>query len=57
MVIHGDEDPLVTPSGGKATAEAIPGAELVEIKGMGHDIPEPLWPTIVDAIDKNTRKG
>ena len=50
MVIHGLNDPLVHKSGGKATAEAIPGAEHLEIAGMAHDIPAQLYPTYVDAI-------
>ena len=49
LVIHGADDPLVSMSGGKATAAAIPGAELMVVPGMGHDLPEALWPTIVDA--------
>ena len=36
LVLHGADDPLVTVSGGRATAHAIPGAELVVIDGMGH---------------------
>jgi pimeloyl-ACP methyl ester carboxylesterase len=44
LVIHGAEDPVIAVSGGQATAEAIPGAELVVIDGMGHDLPRPLWP-------------
>jgi pimeloyl-ACP methyl ester carboxylesterase len=50
VVIHGSEDPLVTPSGGEATAKAIPGAELVMIDGMGHDLPEAVWPTVLDTV-------
>lgn len=49
-VIHGADDPLVNVSGGRATAEAIPGAELLVLDGMGHDLPRGLWPQIVDAI-------
>jgi pimeloyl-ACP methyl ester carboxylesterase len=49
-VIHGDRDPLVNASGGRSTAEAIPGAELVVVPGMGHDLPRELWPQIIDAI-------
>jgi pimeloyl-ACP methyl ester carboxylesterase len=52
-VIHGDADPLVNVSGGRATAEAIPGAKLVILSGMGHDLPRELWPQIVDAIVQN----
>jgi pimeloyl-ACP methyl ester carboxylesterase len=53
-VIHGDADPLVDISGGRATAEAIPGARLVILPGMGHDLPRELWPEIIDAIIENT---
>jgi pimeloyl-ACP methyl ester carboxylesterase len=52
LVIHGDSDPLVTPSGGRRTAEAIPGAELLELEGMGHDLPPVFWPTIIESITK-----
>ena len=50
LVIHGAEDPLIAVSGGQATAEAIPGAELDVIDGMGHDLPRPLWPTLAERI-------
>jgi len=50
LVIHGDRDPLIPSSGGKATAKAIPGARLMLIPGMGHGLPERLWPELVDAI-------
>jgi pimeloyl-ACP methyl ester carboxylesterase len=50
MVIHGDDDPLINVSGGRATAQAIPDAELLTIPGMGHDLPRELWPQIIDAI-------
>jgi pimeloyl-ACP methyl ester carboxylesterase len=50
LVIHGDKDPLITPSGGRATAKAIPGARLMLVPGMGHGLPERLWPQLVDAI-------
>jgi pimeloyl-ACP methyl ester carboxylesterase len=53
VVLHGEADPLVTVSGGRATAAAIPGAELLVIPGMGHDLPVELWPRIVDAIATN----
>jgi pimeloyl-ACP methyl ester carboxylesterase len=52
-VIHGARDPLVNPSGARATARAIPGARLRIIEGMGHDLPRPLWPTFVDDISAN----
>ncbi len=53
-VIHGTADRLVRPSGGKATAAAIPGARLMLIDGMGHDIPPSLWPRVIDAIVDTT---
>lgn len=57
LVIHGEVDPLVTPSGGRATAEAIPGAELLIVPGMGHDIPAEVEDQVVKAIVANTRKA
>ena len=53
-VIHGRVDPLITLSGGEATAAAIPGARLVVLDDMGHDMPEPLWPVLVDSIVSHT---
>jgi pimeloyl-ACP methyl ester carboxylesterase len=50
LVIHGTEDRLVAPSGGQRLAEVIPGAELLVIEGMGHDLARPLWPRLVEAI-------
>jgi pimeloyl-ACP methyl ester carboxylesterase len=50
LVIHGENDPLITPSGGRATAKAIPGARLLLVPQMGHSLPERLWPLLVDAI-------
>ena len=50
LVIHGSADRLVSPSGGRATARAIPGAELLMVPGMGHDLPRAAWPTLIDAI-------
>ena len=57
VVIHGTRDRLVTPSGGRATADAIPGAQLVKIEGMGHDLPRGAWDRIVDAIVANARRA
>ncbi|MEU0792150.1 alpha/beta hydrolase [Amycolatopsis sp. NPDC005961] len=54
LVVHGDADPLIDVSGGKATAEAIPGAELLVIPGMGHNLPRAVWPVVVDAIGRVT---
>jgi pimeloyl-ACP methyl ester carboxylesterase len=53
-VIHGDADPLVDVSGGRATAAAIPGARLLVLPQMGHDLPRRLWPQIIDAIAENS---
>jgi pimeloyl-ACP methyl ester carboxylesterase len=50
VVLHGKTDILVDPSGGKATAAAIPGAELFLVPGLGHDLPAELFPLFVDAI-------
>ncbi|HEX7245246.1 MAG TPA: alpha/beta hydrolase [Solirubrobacterales bacterium] len=57
-VIHGTRDPLVRPSGGRATARAIPGARLRMIEGMGHDLPRELWPIFAgDITDTAARAG
>ena len=50
LVIHGAVDPLVPPAAGEDTAKAVPGAKLMVIPKMGHDLPEPLIPQLVDAI-------
>jgi pimeloyl-ACP methyl ester carboxylesterase len=50
LVIHGTDDPLVPFRGGVATARAIPGAELVAVPGMGHDLPPQVWPRVVDSV-------
>jgi pimeloyl-ACP methyl ester carboxylesterase len=50
LVIHGSADKMCDVSGGRATAAAIPGAELVVIDGMGHDLPRALWPRFVELI-------
>ncbi len=56
-VIHGTLDPLVHVSGGRATARAIPGAELVLVPGMGHDMPMELWPVLHDGIERTARRA
>jgi pimeloyl-ACP methyl ester carboxylesterase len=50
LVLHGADDALVNVSGARATADAIPGAELVIIDGMGHDLPRALWPQVTERI-------
>ncbi len=57
VVIHGADDPLIAVSGGEATARAIPGARLVTVPGMGHDLPPEVWPTVIDAIVDNARRA
>ncbi|MFD1786035.1 alpha/beta fold hydrolase [Sphingomonas floccifaciens] len=56
-IIHGDADPLVPVEGGRDTAAAIPGAELVILPGMGHDLPLPLIDDIADAIAATAARG
>ena len=50
LVIHGEADVLVDPSGGRATAAAIPGAELVLVPGMGHDLPPELYDEVAGLV-------
>jgi pimeloyl-ACP methyl ester carboxylesterase len=50
LVIHGEEDPLVRPENGRQTASALAGAQLIMIPGMGHRLPDQVWPQVVDAI-------
>ena len=56
LVIHGTADELVHLSGGERTAEVVPGADLLVVEGMGHDLAPPLWPQIVDAVSTHTAK-
>jgi pimeloyl-ACP methyl ester carboxylesterase len=57
LVVHGDADPLIDISGGKATAEAIPDAELLVIPGMGHNLPRAVWPQVAEAIGRVTARS
>ena len=50
VVVHGTADRLVDPSGGRRTAELVPGARLIEVEGMGHDLPQRHWPLLVQLI-------
>ena len=54
LVIHGLADTLVKPDGGRRTAELIPGAKLLEIPDMGHELPEAHWDTVLDAVEAHT---
>ena len=57
LVVHGRMDSLITLPGGEATAAAIPDADLLVLDEMGHDLPAPLWPAIVDAIAGNAKRA
>lgn len=57
LVVHGTADPLIPVEGGRDTAEAIPGASLLELPEMGHDLPGPLWETIAEAIGATARRA
>jgi pimeloyl-ACP methyl ester carboxylesterase len=50
LVLHGTRDRIERPSGGRATAAAIPGAELELVDGMGHDLARAMWPRLVVGI-------
>jgi pimeloyl-ACP methyl ester carboxylesterase len=53
LVVHGDVDRLVGVGGGEATAAAVPGARLLRVPGLGHELPPGAWPTVADAIADN----
>jgi len=57
LVMHGNRDPLVFPRGGRATARAIPNCRLRIFEGMGHDVPQPLWPQFVAEISNNANRA
>jgi pimeloyl-ACP methyl ester carboxylesterase len=57
LVIHGTDDTICDVSGGRATAEAVPGAELVLFEGMGHDLPRALWDDIANQIVAMIRRS
>jgi pimeloyl-ACP methyl ester carboxylesterase len=48
---------LVPVENGRMVAAAVPGARLLEIDGMGHDLPRRVWPQVLDAIGANARKA
>lgn len=54
LVVHGLDDTLIDPSGGKRTADLVPGARLLLVPDMGHDRPRPLWPELIDALAAHT---
>ena len=55
LVVHGESDALVNPTGGKATADAVPGATLWTIPGMGHDLPIELFEEVADRVAAHCR--
>jgi pimeloyl-ACP methyl ester carboxylesterase len=57
LVIHGDRDPLIPLAAGRATAAAVPSARLEVLEGMGHDLPRPLWPRIVQLISEHVAEA
>jgi len=57
LVIHGEDDILVPIENGRLVAAAVPGARMLELEGMGHDIPKRVWPQIIDAIVETARKA
>jgi pimeloyl-ACP methyl ester carboxylesterase len=57
LIVHGLADTMCDPSGGRATAAAIPGAELVLIEGMGHDLPPGVWEQLADRLARLVRKA
>lgn len=57
LVMHGNRDPLVFPRGGRATARAIPNSRLRIFEGMGHDVPQPLWPQFAAEIANNANRA
>lgn len=57
LVIHGDADPLVPVEGGHDTAKSVPGAELLLIEGMGHDLHPHIWSRLVRAVSEHTAKA
>jgi len=57
LVIHGDADPLIPVEGGHDTHANIKNAELLVLKGMGHDLPEGAWPEMTAAISALTARA
>ena len=57
LVIHGTDDVLVPIENGRSVAAAVPGARLIEIEGMGHNLPERVWPRVMDAIEELARQA
>lgn len=50
LVVHGSLDPVCPPEHGQALRDAVPGATLLVLDSVGHDLPRPVWPRFVDAL-------
>lgn len=57
LVVHGDADPLIDVACGRDTAECIPAARYIEIPGLGHSLPEPVWAPLIEAISELTHRA
>ena len=57
LVIHGTDDVLVPIENGRRVASAVPGARLLELEGMGHDLPRRVWPRVIDAIAETAHRA
>jgi pimeloyl-ACP methyl ester carboxylesterase len=57
LVIHGTDDPLVPVAAGVETARLVPGAEVLLIEGMGHNLPREVWPRVIDGITGLTTRA
>jgi pimeloyl-ACP methyl ester carboxylesterase len=57
LVVHGEEDQVIGVSGGEATAAAIPGARLLRVPGLGHELPPGFWPALADALAQNANRA
>jgi pimeloyl-ACP methyl ester carboxylesterase len=57
LVVHGDADKIIAVSGGEATAAAVPGARLLLVPGLGHELPRGVWETLADAIAENADRA
>ena len=55
VVVHGSHDPMMRIRNGRNLARAIEGARFIVVDGMGHDLPEPVWRPVVDAVVENAR--
>jgi pimeloyl-ACP methyl ester carboxylesterase len=57
LVVHGELDQVIGVSGGEATAVAIPGARLLRVPGLGHELPPGFWPALADALTENANRA